>query len=80
MWDNVKSLSNLKAMSSVLILKYVDLRVNPEESRPGRKDFFAYTYNEVESRKKQFVQILRSLHGYVIETEVIQKFTQNCSN
>ncbi len=57
MWDNVKYLSNLK--TSMSILKQVDLKVDTA-CRPGRKDFFAYTYN-VESRKKLFVLMLMKL-------------------
>ncbi len=46
-------------------------RVNPEVCRPGRKDFFAYTYN-VESRKKA-VQINVDEIGNIEETLLIQK-------
>jgi len=56
MWDNLKNLSNFKAMSSISILKYVDLSVDPKVRRPGRKDFFAHTYKR--NRKKLYVLML----------------------
>jgi hypothetical protein len=62
------------------------LRVNPEvcrpacqsQSIPGRKDFFAYTYN-VASRKKAVCFNVDEI-GNFEETQVIQKYTQNCSS